>query len=216
MGLLLGLLTATLSALPVPDTGCAALTRMVASRLDAAVAVTACVVETAVAPAVWDEAIPDTAARVGRPSWFTLRRGTTLRRVRATLHVSGPHLRTSRTLRRGETATRADLAVTTGALDGAAFTRLASPTLATELRLQRLLGVDVVVAATDVAAPPLVNAGQAVVIVARIGAVEVTASARAIEAGALGEAIRVSMPDRRRVLQGRIVGPGRVEVMYER
>ena len=213
---LLSLWFATLGAVPAPDTGCAALSRMVESRVAADAVVTACVVDTTVPPAFWDEALPDTAARIGRPSWFTLRRGTTVRRVRATLHVAASHLRTERTLRRGDTATRADLTVVNGALEGATFTRLASPALGSELRVQRLLGVDVVVAATDVAPPPLVTAGQAVVAVARIGAVEVTAAARAIEAGALGDAIRVSMADRRRVLHGRVVGPGRVEVIHER
>lgn len=213
---LLGLLAAALSVLPTPDTGCAALTRMVTARVSAEAHVTTCLVETSVAPAFWEDAVPDTAARVGRPSWFTLRRGTTVRRVKATLHVSATHLRTSRTLRRGETAGRSDLRVSTGAIDGASFAALAAASVDTDHRVQRLLGLDVVVAAGDVAPPPLVTAGQAVVVIARIGSVEVTAAARAIEAGALGEAVRVSMTDRRRVLHGRVVGPGRVEVMYER
>ncbi|MCC7186149.1 MAG: flagella basal body P-ring formation protein FlgA, partial [Acidobacteria bacterium] len=48
-----------------------------------------------------------------------------------------------------------------------------------------------------------------------IGVVEVTATMTAVDNGGLGDQIRIAPRDRKRVLHGKVVGPGRVEVTYE-
>jgi flagella basal body P-ring formation protein FlgA len=55
-----------------------------------------------------------------------------------------------------------------------------------------------------------------VLVVAAVGAVEVSATFVAADGGAAGDLIRVMNPDTRRYVRGRIVKKGLVEVIYEK
>lgn len=72
------------------------------------------------------------------------------------------------------------------------------------------------VAAGDVdrppADPPAVRANQRVTLVVRLGAVNVTAAGEALQDGKVGEAVRVRNADSKKVVTGRVSGPGTVDV----
>jgi flagella basal body P-ring formation protein FlgA len=82
--------------------------------------------------------------------------------------------------------------------------------------MMRVVEADAVVQALDVSHAPVVKAGESVVAVVRIGVVEVTATMTAVDNGGLGDQIRIAHRDRKRVLHATVVGPGRVEVTYDR
>jgi flagella basal body P-ring formation protein FlgA len=67
------------------------------------------------------------------------------------------------------------------------------------------------IAFAHIVRPALVERGDEVATIARVGAVEVRSRARAAEAGALGEPVRVVV--NRRTLRARVVGEREVEVM---
>jgi flagella basal body P-ring formation protein FlgA len=204
---------ATVYAQGVSD-ACAAIARSVAERMGTAAIVTAC---DAVATAGrWDDAVPDAAARVGEPSWFTLTTGHAVTRVKATVVVSAPHAASAALLTRGRVLGDGDVVAVEGPVTGARFARLPLAADVAGARLTRTVPQGGVVEATDVVIPPIVRAGERVVAVVRIGAVEVSAEMTAVDAGAVGDEIRIAHPDRKRVLRARIVGPGRVEVPYEK
>jgi flagella basal body P-ring formation protein FlgA len=100
-------------------------------------------------------------------------------------------------------------------VDGAAFHPIPAATTLTDARVMRAVAADAVVQRTDVVLAPVVKAGEPVVAVVRIGRVEVTAAMTAVDAGSLGDSIRVAHRDRKRVLRATVVGPGRVEVIHE-
>lgn len=205
--------SATPASLPGGDV-CAAIARTVASRMGAGAKVTAC--DAPVTPGRWIEAAPDMAARIGEPSWFTLTGERTGTRVKATVQVSAPHARAADTLARGRVIAADDVRADDGPAGGARFARLLTVNDVTGARVTRPIDEGAVLQATDVSIPPLVKAGAPVTAVVRIGAVEVTAAMTAIDGGSIGDEIRIALADRKRVLRGRIVGPGRVEVMNER
>jgi flagella basal body P-ring formation protein FlgA len=68
---------------------------------------------------------------------------------------------------------------------------------------------------TMVRARPLVQSGDEVTVRARVGGVEAQGRAIAAQAGGHGAVIQVVNPETRRMLKGRIVARGEVEVMHE-
>jgi flagella basal body P-ring formation protein FlgA len=192
---------------------CAILTNEIIDRMGPTVNVLGCEAEPL--PGPWTRAMPEAAARVGVPSWFTLTGPGQTARIQATLHVDAAHLRAVRPLARGRTVASDDVRLEDGSLEGARFDALPGVTVA-GARVVRAVEAGAVVQRLDVLMPPMIKAGQPVVAVVRIGAVEVTASMTAVDAGHLGDAIRIAHRDRKRVLQARVVGPGRVEVRYDR
>ena len=62
--------------------------------------------------------------------------------------------------------------------------------------------------------PPLVQRGDRVRMVAVRGAIRITASGEALAAAARGQTVRVRNLDSQRVVVGRVVGPGAVEMPY--
>lgn len=201
------------AAPPVPGDACAAIARAVTARMGPAAVMRAC--DAADAPGHWIEATPDMSARVGEWSWFTLTGDRTGTRVKALVEVDAPFVRAAQPLTRGRVLVADDLVADTGSVAGARFARLLSESEVTGARVMRILDTGAVLQVSDVVIPPLVKAGESVTAVVRIGAVEVTAEMTAIDAGALGDEIRIAHADRKRMLRGRIVGPGRVEVLNE-
>ncbi len=193
---------------------CELLTQEVIGTLGPDVSVTACEAEDV--PGAWTSVRTDANARIGTPSTFMLVGAGRSARVRATVHADGPHARVTDAVGRGRVLTTDMFRETHGPLTGARFVRLPQAAVLTGARVTRPLDADAIVQDLDVALAPLVKAGETVLAVVRIGGVEVSATMTAVDAGSIGDEIRIAHKDRKRVLQGRIVAPGRVEVVYAR
>lgn len=208
------------SALDANDASaiCAVITHEVIDRMGSNVNVRECVAHDITGPVTtrWTTATPEAAARAGVPSWFTLTGAGRALRVRATVHVDGPHTRAARPLLRGRQLIADDLRPSQGPVDGVRFQKIPAATILTGARVMRAVNADAVVEILDVALAPIIKAGESVLAVVRIGSVEVTATMTAVDNGGLGEQIRIAHRDRKRVLHATVVGPGRVEVTYER
>jgi flagella basal body P-ring formation protein FlgA len=196
---------------------CKAITQEVIDRMGPDVNVRACAVTdpAATADGTWTTAKPDANARVGVASWFTVSSPGRAVRVQATVHVDAPHMRAVQMLVRGRQLAAEDMRLVDGPVDGARIARLPAPATLTGARMMRVVDADAVVQALDVSIAPVVKAGETITAVVRIGVVEVTATMTAVDNGGLGDQIRIAHRDRKRVLHGKVVGPGRVEVTYE-
>lgn len=203
---------------------CDAIARLVADRMGPLARVTTCVVE-GDAPGPWAFAAPDTGARLGRPMWFTLRRSdfsdahdglTAVARVRVVLVVEAEHASATRLLPRGTVLTSGDVRIGQGRITGVPMEPLPAASAVLGGRVVRVVEAGSAVLAADIAPARVVKAGDRVVATVRIGAVEVSAAVTAVDGGAVGDTIRVSNRENRRVLQARVLGPGRVEVLYVR
>ena len=64
--------------------------------------------------------------------------------------------------------------------------------------------------------PPVIRRGEAVVLIVRVGALEVTARGMAKQDGAEGEVITVVNRESNRRVEGRVLGPGRILVNEKR
>ncbi len=76
----------------------------------------------------------------------------------------------------------------------------------------RRLAVGRVLRADDIRTPRLVGRDEPVTLVFRRGSIELVASGTALDAGRLGDAVRVVNPTSQRALHGTVVGPRRVQV----
>jgi flagella basal body P-ring formation protein FlgA len=199
---------------PASTTICDLLTQEVIGKLGPDVSVTACEAEDI--PGEWTSVRSDANARIGQPSTFILVGAGKSARVRATVQAEGPHARVTDAVTRGRVLTTDMFREADGPLTGARFARLPQAALLTGARVTRPLDADALVQDLDVSLAPLVKAGETVLAVVRIGGVEVSATMTAVDAGSMGDEIRIAHKDRKRVLQGRIVAPGRVEVVYAR
>lgn len=164
-------------------------------------------------------AIPDPAARVGAPARFVLsvqRPGESPRRVgdaTAVIQVVGPAVRLTRAVTRGERLTAADVAAVESDMSGRPFRPMPTLEQSVGARVTRDIAMNSVLASADIAAEPLVRAGDTVSVRARVGAVEITAQLVAIENGLRDQTIRVVNKETRRTLRARVTGKGEVEVM---
>lgn len=202
------------AATSASTTICDLLTQEVIGKLGPDVSVTACEAEDI--PGAWTSVRSDANARIGQPSTFILVGAGKSARVRATVQAEGPHARVTDAVARGRVLTTDMFRDADGPLTGARFARLPQAALLAGARVTRPLDADALVQDLDVSLAPLVKAGETVLAVVRIGGVEVSATMTAVDAGSMGDEIRIAHKDRKRVLQGRIVAPGRVEVVYAR
>ncbi|TCP37516.1 flagellar basal body P-ring formation chaperone FlgA [Sphingomonas sp. BK235] len=76
----------------------------------------------------------------------------------------------------------------------------------------RRLPAGAVVREGDLRAPQVIRRGEPVTIVLRDGALTISTSGQALNAGGLGETVRVLSDSTRRTLSGRVEAPGRVLV----
>lgn len=167
-------------------------------------------------------AVPEPGAHAGEPCVFSLSapggRSGARRRIGsavATVRVSGPHTRTTRTMARGDILAADDLVETTGSMPGVPFAPVGEPEALAGARLLRDLGADSIVTPALVQVVPLVRSGDVVTVRARVGRVIVEGRAVASENGTRGEIIRLVNPDSRRTMRGRVTGRGEVEVLHE-
>lgn len=198
---------------------CEVIARAVTARMGTTAVVTSCVVDTSVAGGPWLVAHPDAAARLGADMWFTLQPAEpalTPVRVRAALTVEVTHGRATHLLPRGTVVAAGDVQAVRAVVDGVPFARVPEAAELIGARVIRVVDAGAVMLSRDVTPARVVQAGDRVVATVRIGTVEVSAAVTAVDAGAIGDTIRVSNRDTRRVMRARIVGRGQVEVVYER
>jgi flagella basal body P-ring formation protein FlgA len=159
--------------------------------------------------------------KIGAPIRFMLseRVGNTQARTgeaTATFTVVADAVRTVKDVTRGAKVDAGDVAVQASDLAGQPLTPLPSLEDAIGARARRDIGVDVVVTRADIAAEPLVRAGDIVRAHVRVGSAEVTGQLVAAEPGSRDEVIRVVNPETRHTTRARIVNSGEVEVLHVR
>lgn len=226
-GLMLLLLTAPIAAgaeVPPGDAVAAAIERSVRSRVGEVTTlvvtdVSGVRIDAAVGTLL---AVPEPSARLGTPARFLLsdaRPGRPPVRVGeavAVVQITAPAVRTTRAIARGERLTDADVAVVATSLDGRPLRPLPSLEEARGARATHDISMDAVLTRADLAADPLVRAGDIVRAHARIGAVEVVADMVAAASGSRGDIIRVVSQETRHAVSARVRGRGEVEVVNVR
>jgi flagella basal body P-ring formation protein FlgA len=221
LALLLVLLGAARANAADADVVRAAIAQAVARRLggNADVSVTSLEIRAAGALDGQLRVTPEPAARVGRPSVFSLtvvgRAGA--RRIGsavADLEAVADHVRVTRGIARGEVLDDAAIASTRGPVTDVLLRPLPGVASVSGAKATRDLESGDVVTAERVVATPVVKSGQQVALTARIGEVEVRTIGIATSNASTGDLIRVVNPKSRRTVVGRVVAPGEVEVMH--
>lgn len=164
-------------------------------------------------------AVPEPAARVGRPSVFSLTARTPggPRRIGSAVAVvdaSAAHLRLRRDVRRGELLSIVDLDEVRGPIVDVPLKPLPKLESVVGARALRDLPSGIIVTSTVVTAASLVKSGQEVAVWARIGNIEARTLAIATQNGGAGDLVRVVLPDSKKTLIGRVVASGEVEVVH--
>jgi flagella basal body P-ring formation protein FlgA len=160
-------------------------------------------------------------AKIGAPVRFMLSERLGNARARtgeatATFTVVANAVRTVREVTRGSKVEAGDVMVQPTDLAGQPLAPLPSLEDAIGARARRDIGIDVVVTRADIAAEPLVRAGDIVRAHVRVGSAEVTGQLVAAEPGAREDVIRVVNPETRHTTRARIVSSGEVEVLNVR
>ncbi|MEW6321191.1 MAG: flagellar basal body P-ring formation chaperone FlgA [Acidobacteriota bacterium] len=165
-------------------------------------------------------AVPAPGARLGQPARFTLvtaapasGRPARVGDAVATVRVTGAMVRAAVPIARGQAIDRRLFVVQAGDAGRAPIAALPTPAQLIGAEAARDIRAGELLAPPAIRPAPLVESGQLVVTVATIGAVGVEGRAVASQRGVLGQTIRLVNPDTRRLLRGRVVGAGRVEVM---
>jgi flagella basal body P-ring formation protein FlgA len=219
------LLLLTLAALaPVADGNDAAvraaIVRSAAERLGSGATVSVQELQINAMPATGAiTAVPEPAARLGRPSVFSLTAQTAggPRRIGsavAVLEASAPHVRARRAIRRGEALTAGDVEAAEGRIDDVPLKSLPTLDAVTGARTTRDLEAGAILTSPVVAAAPLVKSGQQVSVRARIGNIEARTIAIAQQNGNAGDLVRVVTAGSKRSLVGRVVASGEIEVVH--
>lgn len=134
------------------------------------------------------------------------------------LRISGQLVETvevvvpKRAIARGETLTLADVAIERRPRDGQGSEILSDARAAVDKVARRALMAGAPLRASDVQREEIVAKGDLVTIVYESRGLIITLRGRANEAGAMGDVISVTNPQSKRVLQGKVSGPGRVSV----
>jgi flagella basal body P-ring formation protein FlgA len=164
--------------------------------------------------AVFREARPDPASRLGRPVRFTLitDRGASLPAT-AAITVTSPLVVTTRLVARGEVLKPEDLEDTPRVLTDLPLRRLPQLNEVVGSRTLRDLPAGEPVPGNAVALRRRVEPGDTVTVVAAAGAVQVTATFVAADGGQPGSVIRVVNRETRRFLRGRVLNNGTIEVI---
>ena len=165
---------------------------------------------------------PVPGARLGRPTRFTLYReaeapGQPSVRVGyavAEAHAAVAHVRTAHAIDRGHVLTEEDIVLADSEVGTVALKPLPTVDDVVGSKLSRRLEAGVLIRRPVLRLPMLVRTGDLVLTRVRVGAVMVAGRATATESGHAGEVIRLLNEDSGRRLQGRVVAPGEVEVVY--
>lgn len=117
-----------------------------------------------------------------------------------------------RTIARGETLTAADVTVERRPRDAQFNDVLGEMKAAVGKVAKRMLVAGSVLRNSDVQREEVVGRGEIVTIVYESRGIAISLRGRANEAGAVGDVISITNPQSKRVLQGTVTGPGRVNV----
>jgi len=136
-------------------------------------------------------------------------------RATVRVRVSLSHRHTTRALGRGSRLADADLAVAHHILPRGALRAWPDVAALTDARVLRDLPEDACLTWQVVAPSPAVVAGREVSAVVRDGHVEVRATLVAVDSGTIGEVVRVTHTETRRVMRARVIGRAEVEIRHE-
>jgi len=134
------------------------------------------------------------------------------------LRISGQLVETvevvvpKRAIARGETLTLADVTVERRPRDGQGTEILSDARSAIDKVARRALIAGAPLRASDIQREEIVAKGDLVTIVYESPGLIITLRGRANEAGAMGDVISITNPQSKRVLQGKVSGPGKVSV----
>ena len=134
------------------------------------------------------------------------------------LRISGQLVETmevvvpKRLIARGETLGKDDVIVERRPRDGQGGEIIGDARVAIDKVARRALLAGVPLRASDVQREEIVGKGDLVTIVYETPGLVITLRGKANEAGAMGDVISVTNPQSKRVLQGKVSGPGRVSV----
>lgn len=157
---------------------------------------------------------PEPGARLGRAMRFILlANGARVGSVVAKLKVTGPAVRSSRSLSRGEELGADAIAVEDVELDGVLMDRLPTMDEIVGAQARRDIRAGEVLTDAAVVVPLLVKSGDEVRVSVATGVIEVTGVGRASGSGRAGDLIRVLLPASRKALKARITGAGSVEIV---
>ena len=206
-------------ALTVADAMSRAIAEAVVARVGSGAEVT--VRLASAVPATWQgdlsSAAIDPAARLGAPLFVTFLNGPAASlRVSADIHVVADYVRASHTILAGQTLTAGDIAPVREVVPAMPLRHLPTAGEVIGARTIRRLNAGDVIQAGFVATPPVVQIGEPVTAIARIGDLEVAARFVAEDNGRIGDLIRIVNPDTKRTLRARIIKAGTVEVFNER
>uniref|UniRef100_A0A9E7ZR47 Flagellar basal body P-ring formation chaperone FlgA n=1 Tax=Bosea sp. NBC_00436 TaxID=2969620 RepID=A0A9E7ZR47_9HYPH len=143
--------------------------------------------------------------------------GSTAMRLKP-LRISGQLVETmevvvpKRLITRGETLGKDDVTVERRPRDGQGSEIINDSRAAIDKVARRALLAGVPLRAGDVQREEIVGKGDLVTIVYEAPGLLITLRGRANEAGAMGDVVSVTNPQSKRVLQGKVSGPGRVSV----
>lgn len=143
--------------------------------------------------------------------------GSTAMRLKP-LRISGQLVETmevvvpKRLIARGETLGKDDVTVERRPRDGQGSETIGDVRAAIDKVARRALLAGVPLRASDVQREEIVGKGDLVTIVYETRGLLITLRGKANEAGAMGDVVSVTNPQSKRVLQGKVSGPGRVSV----
>lgn len=143
--------------------------------------------------------------------------GSTAMRLKP-LRISGQLVETmevvvpKRLIARGETLGKDDVVVERRPREGQGSEIIADSRAAIDKVARRALLAGVPLRSSDVQREEIVGKGDLVTIVYEAPGLLITLRGRANEAGAMGDVVSVTNPQSKRVLQGKVSGPGRVSV----
>ncbi|OGQ98630.1 MAG: flagella basal body P-ring formation protein FlgA [Deltaproteobacteria bacterium RIFOXYD12_FULL_55_16] len=130
------------------------------------------------------------------------------------LRLFGPAVSTIKRLNRNELISSADLTVKRRDISMLDPGLVKDPEQAAGQKLKLSLPAGAVLYAQALEAPPLVNRGERVTIMAKSQAIQITAPGEARNSGAKGEMIRVKNLTSRREIQARVLSAGVVETEF--
>lgn len=164
------------------------------------------------------EARPDPSAILnGKPIRFTLiRESGAAAAAWVTLSVTAEHALAARAIARNHAIADGDLMPVKAELKGVPMRPTATVAMLTGGRALRPIPAGAVVLGSYVATRRAIEPGDKVTVLARAGDVEISAVLVAADGGPIGATIRVVNPDTKRLVRGRIVGEGLVEVINGR
>ena len=167
-------------------------------------------------------ATPEPDARLGRQVRFSLRSrsatdsrriGTTVGYATAVIFVAVVHVRSARALDRGTVLEAVDLIDSRGEVGAVRMVRLPVAADMVGAVAMRPLGPDEVLVRGLVSEPPMVRAGDSVLVRVASGPIVATGEAIASQSGKRGDTIRVVNPASRRAFRVKVTGPRETEVV---